>query len=231
MSQIGQFLFINGGNYVAEVITDVGTAIPNALEQIRVIGGTNIGTTGAGNTVTVNLNNSITLSGSIKIGTTVTVDSFSNGVVISSPAGLLSSLNTGAIGTVLTSSAGPGAAPTWQPIPAPPAGFTWQIIVANQDAAADNGYNCNGAGTIQVRLPAVFALNKTFKISGMNNITGWRITQQAGQQIHWDATHSTTLGAGGYLESTDTYDTVELLCTNANLTWQVLGFKGNITIV
>jgi hypothetical protein len=160
----------------------------------------------------------------------ITVHTFTNGVVLSGATGLLSSLDTGAIGTVLTSSAGPGAAPTWQAI-AIPSAFTWHTIVANQDAVADEGYICNGGGTIQVRLPAVFAAEKTFRVTGRNNVTGWRITQQAGQQIHWDAANATTAGAGGYLESTDTYDAVELLCTVANTTWQIISSKGNPTIV
>lgn len=154
---------------------------------------------------------------------------YTNGIILSDGTGFLDSLDSGPIGTVLTSTGGPGTAPTWQPNS--PGGVTWHIIAINQIAAENEGYVCNGAGTIEVRLPAVFAAEKVVRVAGMNNATGFRIVQQAGQVIHWDDTHSTTVGLGGYIESTDTYDSVELLCTVANTEWIVISSKGNPTIV
>ena len=67
MSQMGRFFIAGGGGYVAEVITDAGVAVPNPLEQINILGGTNINTSAAGNTIRVNLNNSVVLSGSLRL--------------------------------------------------------------------------------------------------------------------------------------------------------------------
>ena len=41
-----------------QYVTDAGTAVP-ALNILNVLGGANIGTTGAGNTVTINLDNQV----------------------------------------------------------------------------------------------------------------------------------------------------------------------------
>jgi hypothetical protein len=327
MSQAAKWL--TGSTPISTIVTDAGNAVPTALGVLDVVGGLNINTAGALNTVTINLNDNVDLAGYLEAATTIgtingalyagntqnnpsgaeidltkirganivqqgdtlgsinffgfdgalqhagadivarvlnpsvpavnkiptdlefwthpdavgtpikrltigydggiTVHASSWGAVCSDGGGLLHTQVPGVAGTVLMSN-GVAALPTFQAIVIP-AGFTWHTIVANQDAVADEGYICNGGGTIQVRLPAVFSAEKTFKVTGMNNLTGWRITQQAGQQIHWDAANATTAGAGGYLESTDTYDSVELLCTVANTTWIVLGYKGNITIV
>lgn len=50
-----------GGGIPTTFTTDAGNAVP-ALNVLNVLGGTNIGTTGAGNNVTVNLDNTITLT-------------------------------------------------------------------------------------------------------------------------------------------------------------------------
>ena len=47
----------------SDFITDSGTAVTNVSGQINVIGGSNINTSGAGDTVTINLDNNVTISG------------------------------------------------------------------------------------------------------------------------------------------------------------------------
>jgi len=50
------------GSPASVFATDAGNAIPNVVGILNVLGGTNIGTTGAGNTVTINLDGTITLA-------------------------------------------------------------------------------------------------------------------------------------------------------------------------
>jgi len=117
-----------GGGGAINFPTDSGTAT-EAAGVLRILGGTNIGTTGAGNTVTVNLDPSVTLAGSLVVGTTlnvggasqftgnalfngnVTVNNFSEGVVQSDNSGLLFS-DKGNNGQVLIGST--GGAPLWR---------------------------------------------------------------------------------------------------------------------
>jgi len=116
----------SGGGGTSNFITDSGTAVETGGD-ITIHGGSNIGTTGAGSTVTVNLDNTISVSGSITAGTTlnstgdtivgddltvtddVTISSFGAGVVQSDGSGMLSSTN-GSNGQLLI---GGGSAPVW----------------------------------------------------------------------------------------------------------------------
>jgi hypothetical protein len=123
-----------------------------------------------------------------------------------------------------------GAAPTFQAAPA--GGLTWTVITVDLNPMViENGYICNKAGLLSLTLPALCAVGKTFQVTGMNTNVGWRIVQLANQMIHWTSALSTTTGVGGYLESTDKYDSVEIVCNVANLEWIVVGHKGNITVI
>lgn len=216
MSQIYQ---LNGAIYppgtVVQTLTpDSGTSpvVPDAANTINLVGdGVNIETVGSLNTVTVKL-----------IGTTqyaVQVGSATNG---------LSSLALGNAGEVLTSN-GAGADPSWQP--ASGGGFTWQVdtgVATNMVTL--NGYIANNGAQTVFTLPATAAVGDTFRVTGMNNATGWKIAQNAGQTIHFGAIDTTT-GATGYLESTATYDAVELVCNVANTDFIILSSVGNISVV
>ena len=109
-------------------------------------------------------------------------------------------------------------------------GIGWnEITGASQTMAPDQGYVTNNAGLVTLTLPTVAAFGTVINIVG-KGAGGWRIAQGAGQQINVGSTAS-TVGAGGYVESTNQYDSIELLCTTANTTWTCLGGpQGNITI-
>ncbi len=108
--------------------------------------------------------------------------------------------------------------------------FTWAVITVDQTMDVNNGYICNKAGLLSLLLPAVSVVGDMIRVTGMNRNIGWAITQAAGQVIHFGAT-DTTVGVGGSLASTDTYDSIELVCNVANLEWIELSCQGNITIV
>lgn len=59
------------GSVASSFVTDSGTATPSS-NIINILGGTNIGTTGAGNTVTINLDNNVTLTPTT--GTALTIN-------------------------------------------------------------------------------------------------------------------------------------------------------------
>lgn len=110
-------------------------------------------------------------------------------------------------------------------------GLTWTVVTGiSQSAVANNGYIANNAGLVTVTLPATSAVGDTIAVTGINNATGWKVAQNAGNQIFF-GTSSTTSGTGGSLASSATRDTVYLVCMTANATWNVVNSIGNITIV
>jgi hypothetical protein len=111
------------------------------------------------------------------------------------------------------------------------AGLTWTVVTGTTQAAAvNNGYIANNAGLVTVTLPSTSAVGSIVAVTGMNNATGWKVAQNAGNQIFF-GTSSTTSGTGGSLASTNTYDTIYLLCVTANANWVVTNSIGNITVV
>ncbi len=110
-------------------------------------------------------------------------------------------------------------------------GLTWTTVTGTTQAGAvNNGYIANNAGLVTVTLPATSAVGDTIAVTGINNATGWKIAQNAGNQLFF-GTQSTTSGTGGSLASTNTRDTVYLVCMTANATWNVVNSIGNITVV
>jgi hypothetical protein len=107
---------------------------------------------------------------------------------------------------------------------------SWTVVTAaSQGMIVNSGYIANNAGTITFSLPASSAVGSILRLTGINNATGWQITQAAGQQVFF-GTSSTTLGATGTLTSSATRDSVELVCVVANLTWNIVSSIGNPTI-
>lgn len=170
-----------------------------------------------------------------------------HGVLLGSGTGAITATAVGATGEIFVGSTGAdatwlaagdankvltahgaGSAVTWE-TPAS-GGLTWSIITSDQSAAADNGYICNKAGVLTLTLPASCAVGKTIRVSGMNTSNGWKIAQNAGQTIYWDESNATTTGVGGYLQSADKYDAVEIVCSVADTSFIVVSSKGNITI-
>lgn len=110
-------------------------------------------------------------------------------------------------------------------------GLTWSVVTGtSQTASVNNGYIANNAGLVTVTLPATSAVGDIVAVTGINNATGWKIGQNSGNQIFFGIT-STTAGTGGSLASTQTRDTVTLVCTSTSANWQVISSVGNITVV
>ena len=133
---------------------------------------------------------------------------------------------TAGTGVTVTNGNGVSGNPT---ISSTGGGMTWTVVTgASQAMAVNNGYIANRAGTVAFTLPTSSAVGDIVAVTGMNSATGWSIAYTAGQQIFF-GTSSATLTTGT-LASTAIRDTVYLVCIVANLTWNVTGSIGNITI-
>lgn len=108
-------------------------------------------------------------------------------------------------------------------------GVTWQNISASQTLAVNNGYQCTGGAALALLLPAVSAIGDIIEIT-LDGSASFTVTQGAGQAIRLGSS-ITTGGAGGSLASTAQGDTIYMVCSVANIRWNVLSSMGNITVV
>lgn len=109
-------------------------------------------------------------------------------------------------------------------------GISWnEVTSTTQSASVDNGYITNNAGLVTVTLPDTAALGNTLRIVGLG-AGGWELAQNASELIYF-GNSTTTTGTGGSLSSTQSKDSIELVCVVANTEWSVISSVGNITIV
>ncbi len=110
-------------------------------------------------------------------------------------------------------------------------GEAWtDVTAATQTIATGNGYTASNAGSVAFTLPATAVYGSIFEITTGTTSGGWNIVQLAGQSIQFGDVVTTT-GITGSLASTQKGDSIRVLCTVANTTFQVLGSTGNITYV
>lgn len=177
-----------------------------------------------------------TFSGVTTTNHNVLIGAASNGITnLALTNGQLAIGSTGADPSAATITAGSGVTVTNGAgsitIAASGGGLTWTVVTGTTQAAAvNNGYIANNAGLVTVTLPATSAVGDMVAVTGINNATGWKVAQNAGNQIFF-GTSSSTSGTGGSLASTATRDVVYLVCMTANATWNVVNSIGNITVV
>jgi hypothetical protein len=107
---------------------------------------------------------------------------------------------------------------------------TWTDVTGTSAAMAiDNGYVSDNAGLVTLTLPASPVLGSMIRVTG-KGAGGWKIAQNAGQLINFGVS-TTTTGTGGSLASTNTFDSVTLVCITATTTFNVIASVGNITVV
>ena len=112
--------------------------------------------------------------------------------------------------------------------PAGGTGLTWAVATVDTTALVNKGYIVNSGGLLTVTLPVSAAIGDIVRVAGING--AWKVAQSALQQVFIGDT-STTAGVGGYLQSTDTRDAVELICVTINSSWNTLSAFGNIQFV
>ena len=110
------------------------------------------------------------------------------------------------------------------------AGMTWNVVTGTS-ASMDvmNGYIPNNIALVTLTLPTVAAVGDIIRIIGKGSGL-WRVAQNASQQIVLGES-ATTLGITGYIEATKKRDSVDLICTEANVEFSISDSVGNLTFV
>jgi hypothetical protein len=111
--------------------------------------------------------------------------------------------------------------------------FAWSAASADGTIAVNTGrFNTKGAAALlTMTLPSTAAVGTIIILQGSAaGNGGWLLAQNAGQNVQMGSS-STTSGAGGSLASTNDNDSISLVCTVADTTWNCYSSIGNITIV
>jgi len=108
--------------------------------------------------------------------------------------------------------------------------MAWIETTSDATIQANYGYDVESASLVTLTLPTQASVGDTFAV--LRSSTGnWRIAQNSGQSITFGNV-TTTVGTGGYLESTALGDSVQIVCVEENTGWFVTpGAVGNITYV
>lgn len=113
--------------------------------------------------------------------------------------------------------------------------FEWQELttVGPHTISPQNGYIANyTSGVLEFNLTpsGAAAVGDTIKIVGKAS-TKWKITQNAGQQIHFPWA-STTAGATGEINAKEQFSAIELVCVTGGSSsiWVVASSSGNFTV-
>jgi hypothetical protein len=104
-----------------------------------------------------------------------------------------------------------------------------EVTGGSQQMAANASYIANYATLVTLTLPATCAVGKIVRVVGYG-AGGWKIAQNAGQQINFGGT-LTTSGTDGHMDSSNRYESAELLCVVANTTFLVIGSTGSPDLV
>lgn len=229
---IGNILFVgdDGAAFrsVANIVVSVSGApsagiIPSSMSfATQNTSGTTVAALTINNAQVVNLTNALPVTSG---GTSVTSIPTNGQLLIGNGTGYtLANLTAGA-GVSISNGAGSIT------ISGTGAGIGWtEVTGASQTIVADNGYVANNAGLVTFTLPASAAFGTAINIIG-KGAGGWAIAQGAGQSIRFGSV-STTVGAGGSLASTNAFDSITLICTEANVTWTMLSApQGTLTVV
>lgn len=108
---------------------------------------------------------------------------------------------------------------------------TWSVVAGTTQAmVAGGGYIANNAGLVTMTLPVTAAAGTLLSVAG-NGAGGWTIAQNASQILHLGSVASTA-GVGGSIASTNRYDSIQFVCTVADLEWVALdGWSSGFTVV
>lgn len=109
--------------------------------------------------------------------------------------------------------------------------MTWSTVTTTSQALSTfNGYIADSATLITFTLPSTANVGDSIQVLG-KGIGGWKIAQNANQQINVGKVAS-TIGVTGSIASINQYDTVELRCiTSGTSTVWTARITGNVTVV
>ena len=202
------------------ITDDSNSVIPSFDHKVNILGGNNIQTSGSGSTVTINLDDTIIVPG------TIVVSSLSAGVVQSNASGLLSS-NYGTNGQLLISSS--VGAPSWNNLTS----TGGSVTITNTANHINLDVTTTHTGTANFQFMAMQTTN-------LNNIVGnistnYALGTSAALTKIFDVGNNVFVGSGTGLPATFTAPVTGLyflsMCVNINLTTTANAQNGNWRIV
>jgi len=105
--------------------------------------------------------------------------------------------------------------------------YTWTTIAGtSQNLVAANAYVPTASSLTTFTLPVSPTLGDHYLIAGSGS-GGWKLAQNSGQSTIIGI-QTTTTGASGYLASTSSTDTIEIVYIGSSI-FKVIGIYGNIT--
>lgn len=123
---------------------------------------------------------------------------------------------------------------TWQPVPASGAMPWVEVTGTSQQMAAGSGYIANNTSMVTLTLPTTAAQGSLLRVVGLGS-GGWRVAQNANQQIHYLST-ATTVGTTGRIDSEITQTgsskaCMTMVCVVPDTTWIVNASVGTVNMV
>ena len=102
------------------------------------------------------------------------------------------------------------------------------VTTTSASMLSNNTYLANNVALVTLTLPTTSSPGDIIRVIGYGS-GGWEVAQSANQKIIIGP-QASTLGGGGYIASTNQYDSIILECIIANTIWQApSGPQGNIT--
>jgi hypothetical protein len=181
--------------------------------------------------VAVNLGTLIDLDADFVLGTAnldfpnaQPLGALSSGILFNSSNGTTGTLFIANIGTGLTldipsktlSTAGSGF------------NVTWYTVTSNTNMVTSSGYFPNSGSLLSLTLPISANVGDALMISG-RGAGLWVLNQNASQVVNF-GNQTTTSGVAGSITATNRYDVLILVCSVANLSWNVLSSEGQPTV-
>lgn len=107
-------------------------------------------------------------------------------------------------------------------------GLNWTIITADQTAAINTSYICNKGTVLTLTMPSTAAVGSVIAVMNINIAAGTKVLSANPGQLNF-GNSSATANTGSFT-SIALGDSLTMVCTVANTTWQVYAAQGNWTI-
>jgi len=117
----------------------------------------------------------------------------------------------------------------WSPVSTVNPGFPWTEVTGTaQTITVNNGYTANNPAQVVFTMPLTAQVGDRIEIQGLG-AGGWRINS-GNYQLRVGTVASTP--ATGYIESTNRYDSLVLVCAQANTVFTAVGGpQGQVNII
>lgn len=155
-------------------------------------------------------------------------------ILVGTGAGTFAALTVGTNNFVLTADSGEASGVKWAANGGSGGGGVAAWIDSTTgpvNMVAGNGYFSNDpANSLTFNLPTTAAVGTILEITNLQAAENFTLAQAAGQSVQFGSV-ATTVGVGGSITSTAIGDSLRMVCTVADTTWQVLSSMGNLDYV